>query len=428
LLLPYRYIYLIGALEKGTMVPVEKVKEVAAGFSYEVDLWLIQGALRQKKSEEYPAALKCYLSALECARLDATAKYAKVIPQIYTNIAALQLQLGSDSLALDSIRAALLYMKDTASGSRDANAMDTEDRAVDAVAPVFKDGEFEGIFYHWADSALTVQQSKQEGAAAAGGGGHFTVLGNSSGAALPFAVGDDVSIGDVIHNVTSITGDSFAFSCPLDVFELASSNGSSALPLHIKVCERNFGDASLTTCFNYARILEEVGLTSAATELYITLAKAHPSFTECYLRLSTISQSVGKKEDAKLWLDRAMIVNEASGDALVALGDMYQREGSLKEAKRILEDLVSHDKKDPRPMVAMGNLYHSMYQQSHDDKDLNLTYKYFHNVLQKDKANAYAATGLGVYVFCYTIVLPSFLVFRCFCHSLIHLLLPSCII
>jgi hypothetical protein len=32
------------------------------------------------------------------------------------------------------------------------------------------------------------------------------------------------------------------------------------------------------------------------------------------------------------------------------------------------------------------------------------------------------------YVFCYTIVLPSFLVFRCFCHSLIHLLLPSCII
>ena len=48
-------------------------------------------------------------------------------------------------------------------------------------------------------------------------------------------------------------------------------------------------------------------------------------------------------------------------------------------------------------MVAMGNLYHQIYQQSHDEKDLSLIYKYYHNVLQKDKANAYAAAGLGVY-------------------------------
>ena len=60
------YIYLIDALEKKEVVPVDKVREVAVGFSYEIDLWLIQGALRQRKPEEFGAALKCYQSALDC--------------------------------------------------------------------------------------------------------------------------------------------------------------------------------------------------------------------------------------------------------------------------------------------------------------------------------------------------------------------------
>ena len=82
---------------------------------------------------------------------------------------------------------------------------------------------------------------------------------------------------------------------------------------------------------------------------------------------------------------------------MTSLGDMYQRENSFKEAKRVLDELVAHDKKDPRPMIAIGNLYHQIYAQSKEEKDLNLTYKYYHTVLQKDKSNAYAATGLGVY-------------------------------
>lgn len=374
------YIYLIDALEKKEVVPVDKVKEVALGFSYEIDLWLIQGALRQRKPEEFGAALKCYQSALDCAKGDAV-KHSKVVPLICTNIAALQLHLGLANLALDSIKSSLIHIKDSAWGAAGAEEN-----------PTFKDGEFEGIFYSW--SSDVVLEVKTGGAS-----GEFTIAGGNGNAALPISVGDDVSIGDVIHSITAISSDSNSFSCycPLDVFALPSSNGANTLPLRVKVNERNFNDKAITTCFNYARILEECGRTSAASELYIALAKAHPSFTDCYLRLSNISQNLGKKDQAKLWIDRAMIVNEASGDALVTLGDMYQRESSNKEAKKILEDLISHDKKDPRPMVAMGNLYHQMYQQSHDEKDLTLTYKYYHNVLQKDKANAYAAAGLGVY-------------------------------
>lgn len=370
------YLYLIGSLEKpekdggGKIVPVDKIKEVAGGFSFEVDLWLIQGALRQRKPDEFPAALKCYLFALESAKN--SHKYAHVVPAILNNIAALQLHLDRLDLALDNIRHALQLMNEAQSEGQD-NLL-------------FSDGEFEGIFYSWSEPVAQVKAGKAEG--------EFIYDGVNP---VPLREGDRVSVGEVIHTVTALSDSGFSSYSPLSVFDLSSSSGASTLPLRVKVSRRNFTDETLSLCFNYARILEESGKTTAASELYVALAKAHPSFTDCYLRLSNINQNMGNKEQAKLWIDRSIIVNEASGDALITLGDMYQRENSFKEAKKVLDELVAHDKKDPRPMLAIGNLYHQIYAQSREEKDLNLTYKYYHTVLQKDKSNAYAATGLGVY-------------------------------
>jgi hypothetical protein len=53
---------------------------------------------------------------------------------------------------------------------------------------------------------------------------------------------------------------------------------------------------------------------------------------------------------------------------------------------------------------------------------------YTYTDLQRKLEQYRGSARIAPYVFSYTIVLPSFLVFRCFCHSLIHLLLPSCII
>jgi hypothetical protein len=57
---------LVRALYKKESSSLEKVREVASGFAHEVDLWLLQGQLRQTTPAEYSSALRCYTSVLEC--------------------------------------------------------------------------------------------------------------------------------------------------------------------------------------------------------------------------------------------------------------------------------------------------------------------------------------------------------------------------
>ena len=146
------FLYLIGSLEKtdkdggGKIVPVDKIKEVAGSFSFEVDLWLIQGALRQRKPDEFPAALKCYLFALDAAKN--SPKYAHVVPATLNNIAALQLHLGRLDLALENIRDALRLLNDARSDGQEN--------------PLFLDGEFEGIFYSWSEPVVQVKAGNGE--------------------------------------------------------------------------------------------------------------------------------------------------------------------------------------------------------------------------------------------------------------------------
>ena len=238
-----------------------------------------------------------------------------------------------------------------------------------------------------------------------------------------FAVGDDVLLGmkqqqslseettdeglsaltrEVLHTVVSVSPTGFVtrshvHKCLLAQFRIDSNGHSRMLPLAIrrKVPGCNFAGAAVTLSYNFARILEDVGHTNAAKEVYVQLLKQHPSFIECYLRLSRMARDAGRLDEASVWVSRALTVEESDPDAGVSLGDLYARGLKWDEAKKHYEKVVVKNRHDARTMLSLGNMYFANLS-SNPDKYLKDSYKFFHHVLMEDCKNVYAANGLGM--------------------------------
>jgi hypothetical protein len=151
---------LVRALYKRESSSLEKVREVASGFAHEVDLWLLQGQLRQTTPAEYSSALRCYTSVLEC--MERQNKYEnpgqKCLedPRVLSNMAVLHHSLGRLTVALDFCRRSLIAQQQLsylgeAAGDLDQTAVPTTPN------PIFKNQQFEGVFYSWSDSICIVQ-------------------------------------------------------------------------------------------------------------------------------------------------------------------------------------------------------------------------------------------------------------------------------
>ena len=253
---------------------IEKLKEVAVTFPYEIDLWLSQGGLRQKSPTEFGAALKCYTFALEALRKRAAANHP-TLAAVFSNIAVLQHSLGRSAQAAESIRAAL------AEAEKQPPVYDAATGA-SAVNPDFKNSVFEGVFYSWSEPLAEVKQAGADGAFVPTSGG---VLGAGELLAL-LAPGDNVVIDNILHIVEAVDSDSFTAASPVRKFATEAAEPRS-LQVRRKLPGRNFNADTVTICFNFARILEDAGSVRAAHELYIELLKQHPSFSECE-RLSLI--------------------------------------------------------------------------------------------------------------------------------------------
>lgn len=389
------YVMLLRAILHGETRDIEKIKEVATGFSYEVDLWLLQGQLRQKNQAEYGGALKCYTFAVEIMREKNIAP--RSLPPIFSNIAVLQHSLGRLQEAVEYSKMALSEMQrlpppiDPATG-----------RAL--VNPNFKSSDFDGVFFTWSDSFCEVQRGDEVGS---------FVLSRSYMSDIDLvsniAAGDEIIIGNILHTVESVGTESFIARSPVRIF----SSGSSDLSFTVKkkIPCHNFHDGTLTLCFDYARILEDAGYSASSYELYLALLKLHPGFTECYLRVSQILHNLGKDDEACVWTQRALNYDADSLDSLAILGDLHHREGSADGnamAKQIYERMLKQDKDDPRPLLSLGNLFlqasfEFLNRRSEQptvlkaiEDNLKLGYKYYHSVLTKDSKHVFAANGLGI--------------------------------
>jgi tetratricopeptide (TPR) repeat protein len=318
------YVMLLRALVKKESSGLEKVREVAPGFTHEVDLWLLQGTLRQTNPAEYSSALRCYSQALECLEQ----RGAPPDPRLLTNMAVLHHGLGRPSQALQLCRRALKAQQqlNEAAPARDGDALN--------INPVFRSPDFEGIFYSWSSSSFLVQP---DWSAAEWTDGHaeeatsegdantapktasmkhqlcsFMVIDSGDGSvetdvASLVGVGDEVLVtlsqingervtdSPVIHHVVSVTTSTITTRSPIHkvLLQIAAKSRSAShdagsdekaalrLTIHRKVPGTNFTDETTTLCYNLARILEDLGRTKAASEVYIQLLKQHPSFLDC---------------------------------------------------------------------------------------------------------------------------------------------------
>lgn len=316
------FVMLLKAITKGVVVPLDRLREIAPGFQYEIDLWLIQGKLRQKDPLEYKNALKCFLTAKEIieVRLDAQGLpfgLKAVPPEVLSNISVLHHSLGKLDKALQFCKDALISFK-----TSDDDAVST-----------LRHSELEGIFYSWTDSV-----SCRVAVADAGRFVITTTDDDNDTQLVDFkkiiSVGDEVLISDVKHQVRSVVSAS-----EIICYSPVKLEHSSVHDLKLKVSFNNFTDETVTYIFNLARLFEDQKQTSAAIELYIELLKKHPCYIECYLRLSLISSDMGKLEEASMWLSRALEVSDSASDATLCLGDLHQRSAQLEDAKKCYDKI-----------------------------------------------------------------------------------------
>jgi tetratricopeptide (TPR) repeat protein len=278
---------LVKALHKKEVTPMDQLKELGPGFQFEADLWIQQGLLRLTATADFPDALRCFTAAWRSidkeelrssgilAAAAAAGQPAASISALLSNMAVLNHSLGKKDEALGLSRRALMVAEEYFLAKK-----------VDSAPPpsgttIFRNSELEGLFYSWSQPI-----------------GHVTVIENglfsvcdSSLSLLDFLeVGDDVMIGDVIHQVDAVVGDG-QFGANSAIKLAAVSHAGNAedptrcVAIQYEIRKRlrthNFCDETITLCYNHARLLEDSGHLKAAAEIYVALLKLHPSFMEC---------------------------------------------------------------------------------------------------------------------------------------------------
>jgi tetratricopeptide (TPR) repeat protein len=262
------YVLLLKGMQRGEQASMEKVRESAAGFQFDFDLWLSQAELRHKRSElkpdnrmDYPAALRCYSHAVECMK----ARGLAVPVEVLNNMGVLSFALGKKERALDCFVQAFLAETSTLNEAAD------EETAVWFSAPEL----VQLAHRETPEPACLVQRVDAAGEEAA----RFCITQEGK---EPFDLtktvkeGDRVRIGNCVWTVDAVLSPSeLSCSAPPCIMEIAADD--AALPLRLLSTIDLCSERSMGLAFNVARALEELGSTAAASELYSHITRRHPS-------------------------------------------------------------------------------------------------------------------------------------------------------
>jgi tetratricopeptide (TPR) repeat protein len=406
------YIFLIKSMHKQELVPFEKLREVATGFHFETDLWLLQGQLRLRFSNEFGSALKCYTAAL--AALERQGRPAGA--SLLSNVAVLQVALGDAEGAARSARRGLseLQTELAAAGEGEGAGGKTHPFASDIPGhcnPTFLCHEND-VFYSWAPAqgvsleALSLQAYLAGAAAGAAsmvtqdddhkfGFSYF----RCQSAEAVVSAGDHIVVGGctllAVQEVHCRGGECAFIGKGMQRLHPDSGGGSGSLSLEKKVPGVNFNEKTATLCYDYALILEERGSTNAASEVYRELIKLFPNYVECYLRLGRASLSRGRAREAMQWLQRGLLTAPGNPEVQSAVADLLASQGDTGRAVQTLNGLCRGGS-DARAHVVQGNIRRVGLSHAAVSDQLKESYKFYYHVLEKDKRSSYGANGLGI--------------------------------
>lgn len=178
-------------------------------------------------------------------------------------------------------------------------------------------------------------------------------------------------------------------------------NNSKLINLYVKR-ENNRLDnqQAITIAFNIARVHENNSNMLAAVELHKAIIKRVPAYVNCYLRLACIARDSGCLKECSSWLKLACTIAPGNPEVLTLVGNLHLSLCDWGPAQNVFDQLLLKrvSKVEAYSKLSMGNIFFANLDNPKTyDKNLRKAVDLYKSILTKDKANAYAANGIGTY-------------------------------
>ena len=177
------------------------------------------------------------------------------------------------------------------------------------------------------------------------------------------------------------------------------SESNKTIRLFVKKDNRRLRSLSaVSIAFNIARLHEAAGRTMPAVELHKAILRSHPSYVNSYLRLACIARDCGSLIDCSEWLKSAVEVAPGNSEVLALVGNLHLSLCDWQPAQSVFNQLLTQKvpNVESYSMLCLGNIYfNNLKTPKKYNKHLQNAAHWYKRILSKDKANAYAANGLG---------------------------------
>ena len=348
---------------------------------FNADLVLIEALALQQHESDYPMSLERYRKAVKLLEAQ-----RKVVPaEVLTNMGVLCHETKLYEEALTMYGRALM--------AAESETPETAGKTDETGDKTFVRHRENSLFWKYVDTPILVKASE--------GDDKTKLIVASSQAdveSLGVKEGDDISLeGEIETAIREISkGDDGAI-------HIVVKDNIDLIALESKVSvKRGNGrlenPSSISISFNLARLHESSGRMVAAIELHKAILKQHPSYVNSYLRLACIARDSGSLKDCSEWLKMAVAVAPGNPEVLTLVGNLHLSLCDWAPAQNVFDQLLQQKvpKVEAYSMLSLGNIYfNNLNTPKKYSKHLQHAADFYRRILAKDKANAYAANGLG---------------------------------
>ena len=351
------------------------------------DLVLLEALALQQQEADYSKSLDAYKRAVSLMAKQARLPSAEVL----TNMGVLCHETKKYDEAAEYYGRALRYLDED--GLAGKSSLDCDEDAVRH--------EDNAMFWNYVDAGFSVKVP-EEGATA------LTVIGGGSKIPDTVHVGDHVRVGKSFKSeITKLdaAGGSVSVKDPyVPTHDENEEVPEDKVPqeeaqMFLKRANRRLLEpTAVSVAFNLARLHEAAGRVIPAVELHKTIVKRHPSYVNSYLRLACIARDCGSLKDCSHWLKSAMAVSPGNPEVLTLVGNLHLSLCDWAPAQSLFDQLLAQKvpNVEAYSMLNLGNIYFSnLKTPKRYAKHLQYAADFYKRILNKDKANAYAANGLG---------------------------------
>jgi RNA polymerase-associated protein CTR9 len=158
---------------------------------------------------------------------------------------------------------------------------------------------------------------------------------------------------------------------------------------------------AITIAFNIARVHENAGNTVAAVQLHKAIVQRVPGYVNSYLRLACIARDNGCLKECSAWLKIACTAAPGNPEVLTLVGNLHLSLCDWAPAQNVFDQLLIKRvaSVEAYSKLSMGNIYFANLDNPKTyAKNLKKAVDLYKSILGKDKANAYAANGIGAYL------------------------------